>query len=63
MMLSAGENILWVATQMGHNDTQMLRRIYGRWIPEADPMAGSRAVEVFSKQNDSNMPATTRKNQ
>ena len=24
MMLSAGENSLWVATQMGHKDTEMI---------------------------------------
>lgn len=34
MLLSAGENPLWVATQMGHVDTEMITRIYGKWIPE-----------------------------
>jgi integrase len=43
-MLSAGENPLWVAKQMGHKDWSMIVRVYGRWIPEVDPLAGSRAV-------------------
>jgi integrase len=34
MMLSAGENPLWVATQMGHKDTEMIIKHYGRWIPD-----------------------------
>ncbi len=34
MMLSAGENIMWVANQMGHVDTEMVMRTYGKWIPD-----------------------------
>lgn len=33
MMLSQGENPLWVAKQMGHKDWGMIRKVYGRWIP------------------------------
>jgi integrase len=47
MMLSAGEHPLWVAQQMGHADWGMIRRIYGKWMPDADTQAGSRAVEMF----------------
>lgn len=32
MLLSRGENPLWVAQQMGHKDWGMIRKIYGRWI-------------------------------
>jgi len=32
-LLSAGENPLWVATQMGHVDVEMVTRHYGKWIP------------------------------
>lgn len=56
MMLSAGEHPMWVAQQMGHSDWTMIARIYGRWMPTADSMAGARAVEKFSG-NDSLMPA------
>lgn len=47
MMVSAGENPVWVAKQMGHSDWSMIARIYGRWMPQADPDAGSRAVAKF----------------
>lgn len=49
MMLSAGESPMWVAQQMGHRDWGMIRRVYGRFIPSADPDAGSRAERVFSR--------------
>jgi len=48
MMLSAGESPMWVAQQMGHRDWGMIRRIYGRWIPDANPEAGAKAVAMFS---------------
>jgi integrase len=47
MMLSAGESPLWVAQQMGHADWTMIARVYGRWIPDADPEAGAKATKVF----------------
>lgn len=31
--LSDGKNPLWVASQMGHKDWGMIRKVYGRWIP------------------------------
>jgi integrase len=33
-LLSNGENIWFVATQMGHIDTEMLIKRYGHWIPQ-----------------------------
>lgn len=48
MMLSAGEHPMWVARQMGHADTTMIMRNYGRWMPSADPNAGGKAVEKFA---------------
>lgn len=47
MMLSAGENPMWVAQQMGHRDWGMIRKIYGRFMPDAVPDAGGKAVELF----------------
>ncbi|MBP9742342.1 MAG: site-specific integrase [Burkholderiales bacterium] len=32
-LLSNGENIFWVANQMGHKDIDMLIKHYGRWLP------------------------------
>ncbi|MHB1098528.1 MAG: tyrosine-type recombinase/integrase [Burkholderiales bacterium] len=51
MMLSAGEHPMWVASQMGHKDWGMIRRHYGRWIPDTDPSAGGRAVAQFMSRN------------
>ncbi|MET3134971.1 integrase [Oxalobacteraceae bacterium GrIS 1.11] len=47
MMLSAGEHPMWVAKQMGHKDWTMIARVYGRWMPDADTLAGSRAEALF----------------
>lgn len=49
MMLTAGESPIWLAQQMGHSDTTMIFKIYGRWIPDATPDAGDKAVEMFNK--------------
>lgn len=47
MMLTAGESPIWVASQMGHADTAMIFRNYGRWIPDALPEAGGKAAAMF----------------
>jgi len=47
MMLSAGEHPMWVAKQMGHADWTMIARRYGRWMPDADKFAGSRAEAIY----------------
>ncbi|MEO6918566.1 MAG: tyrosine-type recombinase/integrase [Collimonas sp.] len=57
MMLSAGEHPMWVAKQMGHADWTMIARVYGRWMPDADPNAGDKAVQRFGG-NDSIMTTT-----
>lgn len=45
-LLSAGENPVWVASQMGHKDWVMIVRTYGRWIPSVDPTAGEKAAAL-----------------
>jgi len=50
MMLTAGESPIWLAGQMGHADTTMIFRNYGRWIPDAVPNAGDKAVEMFAEK-------------
>lgn len=50
MMLSAGEHPMWVAKQMGHKDWTMIARRYGRWMPDADTQAGSRAEAIYGAQ-------------
>lgn len=48
-LLSAGENPLWVAQQMGHKDWGMIRKRYGRWIPEVDSSAGGKVMLFWSQ--------------
>jgi len=47
-MLTAGESPMWVAAQMGHSDWGMIRRVYGKWIPDAQPEAGMKAFAMFN---------------
>ena len=47
LLLSAGENPMFVAQQMGHRDWGMIRKRYGRWIPSADPEAGKKANALW----------------
>jgi integrase len=47
MMLSAGEHPMWVAQQMGHSDWAMIRKTYGRWMPDTETDSGGRAVATF----------------
>ena len=39
-LLSAGENIAWIATQMGHINTEMVIRNYGKFIPDNKLIGG-----------------------
>lgn len=48
-LLSLGENPMWVAQQMGHKDWGMIRKRYGRWIPEVDSSAGSKVLALWSQ--------------
>ena len=57
MMLSAGESPMWVARQMGHRDWGLIRTRYGRWIPQADEGAGSRAEALFGHKMATNKKA------
>ncbi len=49
MMLSAGEHPMWVAKQMGHSDWTMIARVYGRWMPYWDDIAGTKAVSQWAE--------------
>jgi integrase len=55
MMLSAGENPMWVAQQMGHSDWAMIRRVYGRWLPNGNDISGGSAVAKFWPENSEKM--------
>ena len=49
MLLSAGEDPMWVAHQMGHADWGMIRKTYGRWIPDMNPAAGRKVEDLWSQ--------------
>ena len=51
MMLSAGENPMWVSAQMGHRDRTMVFRAYARWISTKDD-AGGKADRLFGETNE-----------
>lgn len=59
MMLSAGESPIWLAQQMGHSDTAMIFRNYGRWIEAKDADSGQKAVAMFSAATDKNTKTGT----
>lgn len=46
LLLSVGENPMWVASQMGHADWGMIRKRYGRWIPSVDLEVGEKANRI-----------------
>lgn len=49
-LLSAGENALYVAKQMGHKNTEMLNRHYGRWIEQGSEEATrAQSAAFFAK--------------
>lgn len=49
LLLSAGESPMWVAQQMGHKDWGMIRKVYGRWIPDAAEAAGEKIARLWSQ--------------
>lgn len=62
MLLSAGENVMWVARQMGHGDWVITARTYARWMPQVAPDAGNKARaladQVAGAPDASSIPAT-----
>ncbi|STX50136.1 putative lambdoid prophage Rac integrase [Legionella busanensis] len=48
MMLSQGENIMWVSKQLGHVDVEMVIKTYGRWIPDTKTYSGYKPVYNWS---------------
>jgi integrase len=49
MMLSQGENIMWVSKQLGHVDVEMVIKTYGRWIPDASTQSGYRPIHDWGR--------------
>ncbi|MHB1729631.1 MAG: tyrosine-type recombinase/integrase [Leptospirillum sp.] len=62
LLLSAGENPMFVAQQMGHRDWGMIRKRYGRWIPSVDPEVGKRANALWKKSGENSDKMVTQRN-
>lgn len=51
LWLSAGENPEWIAKQLGHSTTEMLFRVYSRYIPNVTRRDGSAFEAMLDKLN------------
>ena len=60
MMLSQGENIMWVSKQLGHVDVEMVIKTYGRWIPDSSTQSGYRPTHDWSTHLGSMEPLRSR---
>jgi integrase len=49
LWLAAGENPSWIAKQMGHSTTEMLFRVYARFVPNLTRKDGSAMESLLSK--------------
>ncbi|MFZ7813901.1 tyrosine-type recombinase/integrase [Acinetobacter lwoffii] len=56
LWLSAGENPEWIARQLGHSTTEMLFRVYSRYIPNVTRRDGS-AFEAMLERLNTEEPA------
>ena len=50
LWLAAGENPEWIARQLGHSTTEMLFRVYSRYVPDITRKDGS-AFELLLEQS------------
>ena len=57
LWLAAGENPEWIARQMGHTTTEMLFRVYSRYVPNLTRRDGSAIerllINEFNAKTDS----------
>jgi len=51
LWLSSGENPEWIARQLGHSTTEMLFRVYSRYIPNVTRRDGSAFEAMLEKLN------------
>ncbi len=50
LWLAAGENPEWIARQMGHSSTEMLFRVYSRYVPNLTRRDGSAFEQLLQQQ-------------
>ena len=49
LMLSAGELLPWISSQMGHSTTAQTTKAYARYIDDSLSDAGEKAVKMFDQ--------------
>ncbi|AJY52353.1 tyrosine-type recombinase/integrase [Halomonas sp. KO116] len=59
LFLASGENPEWVARMLGHSSTEMLFKVYSRYVPNATRMDGS----AFERLLDNTTPTKPQKEQ
>jgi integrase len=59
MMLSAGENLLYVSRQLGHADWRMVQERYARWLPSAHGRAAGSAIAQANQETWERLQAMT----
>jgi len=47
-LVTSGENLSWIATQMGHSSAIVTAKHYARFLTDSQPDAGNKAVDLFS---------------
>lgn len=50
MLLSVGVEPMYVAAQMGHRDWGMIRKVYGRWMPEHSQSQQAKIAALWAPQ-------------
>lgn len=50
LWLSAGENPLWIARQLGHSSVEMLFRVYARWVKDVTRNDGSAFEKLLAAE-------------
>lgn len=58
LWLAAGENPLWIARQLGHSSTEMLFKVYGRFVPNLTRQDGSAFERLLVSQLGHTSPAS-----
>lgn len=56
LWLAAGENPEWIASQMGHATTEMLFRVYSRYVPNLTRQDGSAFEQLLETSLDIDAP-------
>ena len=54
LMLASGENPEWIARQMGHTTTEMLFRVYSRFVPNLTRQDGSAFERLLAANINNN---------